>query len=139
MQPSEPTTDVTLRWRGPFSNEELNRLHAECFDHRVLASDWWGQVNRHSLGWVVQRTGDDLVGFVNVAWDGGVHAFVLDTMVTAPLRRRGLAGELVAAAVAGARAAACEWLHVDFDPELRAFYFDARGFRPTDAGLIPLR
>lgn len=139
MQPSEPTTDVTLHWRGPFSNEELNRLHAECFDHRVLADDWWGQVNRHSLGWVVQRTGDDLVGFVNVAWDGGVHAFVLDTMVTAPLRRRGLAGELVAAAVAGARAAGCEWLHVDFDPELRAFYFDACGFRPTDAGLIPLR
>lgn len=139
MQPSEPTTDVTLHWRGPFSNEELNRLHAECFDHRVLADDWWGQVNRHSLGWVVQRTGDDLVGFVNVAWDGGVHAFVLDTMVTAPLRRRGLAGELVAAAAAGARAAGCEWLHVDFDPELRAFYFDACGFRPTDAGLIPLR
>lgn len=139
MQPSEPTTDVTLHWRGPFSNEELNRLHAECFDHRVLADDWWGQVNRHSLGWVVQRTGDDLVGFVNVAWDGGVHAFVLDTMVTAPLRRRGLAGDLVAAAVAGARAAGCEWLHVDFDPELRAFYFDACGFRPTDAGLIPLR
>lgn len=68
-----------------------------------------------------------------------MHAFVLDTMVTAPLRRRGLAGELVAAAAAGARAAGCEWLHVDFDPELRAFYFDACGFRPTDAGLIPLR
>lgn len=30
-------------------------------------------------------------------------------------------------------------LHVDFDPHLRAFYFDACGFRPTDAGLIPLK
>jgi GNAT superfamily N-acetyltransferase len=139
MQNPEPTTDVTLFWRGAFSNDELNRLHAECFDHRVLTDDWWGQVNRHSLGWAVQRTGDVLVGFVNVAWDGGVHAFVLDTMVTAPFRRRGLAAQLIAAAAEGARAAGCEWLHVDFDPELKALYFDACGFRPTDAGLIPLR
>lgn len=139
MQNTEPTTDVTISWRGAFSNDELNSLHAECFDHRLLADDWWGQVNRHSLGWVVQRAGGALIGFVNVAWDGGVHAFVLDTMVTAPFRRRGLAAQLVAAAVDGARAAGCEWLHVDFDPELKAFYFDACGFRPTDAGLIPLR
>jgi len=139
MQNPEATIDVTLCWRGAFSNDELNRLHAECFDHRVLADDWCGQVNRHSLGWVVQRAGDELVGFVNVAWDGGVHAFVLDTMVTTPFRRRGLAVQLVAAAVEGARAAGCEWLHVDFDPELRTFYFDACGFRPTDAGLIPLK
>jgi hypothetical protein len=35
-------------------------------------------------------------------------------------------------------AAGCEWLHVDFEPELRRFYLDACGFRPTDAGLIRL-
>jgi hypothetical protein len=28
--------------------------------------------------------------------------------------------------------------HVDFEPDLAAFYFDACGFRPTDAGLIHL-
>jgi hypothetical protein len=38
-----------------------------------------------------------------------------------------------------ARAAGCEWLHVDFDEELRAFYLDACGFEPTAAGLIHLR
>ena len=130
---------VNLTWRDAFSNDELNRLHAECFDHPVLADDWWRQVNRHSLGWVVQRSGDTLVGFVNVAWDGGVHAFLLDTMVAASFRRRGLAAQLVAEAARGAREAGCEWLHVDFEPELRAFYFDACGFRPTDAGLIALR
>jgi hypothetical protein len=27
---------------------------------------------------------------------------------------------------------------VDFDPGLETFYFDACGFRPTDAGLIHL-
>jgi hypothetical protein len=29
-------------------------------------------------------------------------------------------------------------LHVDFDDHLRAFYFDACGFEPTNAGLIAL-
>ncbi|MFE0098929.1 hypothetical protein [Streptomyces sp. NPDC059009] len=33
-------------------------------------------------------------------------------------------------------AAVCEWLHVDFDDELRDFYFDDCGFAPTNAGLI---
>jgi hypothetical protein len=37
-----------------------------------------------------------------------------------------------------ARAAGCEWLHVDFEDYLRAFYFDACGFTPTKAGLIEL-
>ena len=37
-----------------------------------------------------------------------------------------------------ARAAGCEWLHVDFDPELAPFYLGACGFERTDAGLIHL-
>ena len=37
-----------------------------------------------------------------------------------------------------ARAAGYEWLHVDFEPGLAAFYFGACGFQPTDAGLIHL-
>jgi hypothetical protein len=36
-------------------------------------------------------------------------------------------------------AAGCEWLHVDFDDDLRGFYFDACGFVPTNAGLLSLR
>ncbi|MBA3290822.1 MAG: GNAT family N-acetyltransferase, partial [Actinobacteria bacterium] len=44
----------------------------------------------------------------------------------------------IAVAVAEARAAGCEWLHVDFDDHLRTFYFDACGFVPTNAGLIAL-
>ena len=78
------------------------------------------------------------MGFVNAAWDGGVHAFVLDTMVRADHRHRGIGAALVAAAFDGARAAGCEWLHVDFDPHLRSFYFEACGFRSTDAGLVSL-
>ncbi|MFI9228129.1 GNAT family N-acetyltransferase [Streptomyces rimosus] len=131
---------ITYEWRGDFENAAVNRLHAEGFGHRVLDIDWVAQVHRHSLGWVCARRDRDgeLVGFVNVAWDGGVHAFVLDTVVTADMRRSGIGAGLVAAAVRGARAARCEWLHVDFDDELRTFYFDACGFQPTNAGLIAL-
>jgi GNAT superfamily N-acetyltransferase len=125
-------------WRGAFDNAEVNAFHAEAFGHGLLEDDWVGQVERHSLGWVCARDDDDLVGFVNVAWDGGVHAFVLDTMVAARAGRNGIGTKLVAAAVDGARAAGCEWLHVDFDDELRGFYFNACGFMPTNAGLIKL-
>jgi hypothetical protein len=30
-------------------------------------------------------------------------------------------------------------LHVDFDDDLRAFYFDSCGFTPTNAGLMLLQ
>jgi ribosomal protein S18 acetylase RimI-like enzyme len=105
----------------------------------VLDDDWRAQVERHSLGWVSAHDGGRLIGFVNVAWDGGVHAFVLDTTVAASNRRRGIGRELVRIAEAESRAAGCEWLHVDFDEELARFYFDACGFTSTPAGVIQLR
>ena len=79
-----------------------------------------------------------MIGFVNVAWDGGVHAFLLDTMVLRSEQRQGHAARMVALAVEQAKAAGCEWLHVDFEPHLRDFYLNACGFKPTDAGLIAL-
>jgi ribosomal protein S18 acetylase RimI-like enzyme len=130
---------ITHEWRGPFDNAALNALHAEGFGHRVLEDDWWAQVNRHSLGWVCAREGDDLVGFVNVAWDGGDHAFLIDTKVASSHQRQGLATALVAEAARQATAAGCEWLHVDFEDQLAPFYFGACGFQPTSAGLIRLR
>jgi ribosomal protein S18 acetylase RimI-like enzyme len=130
--------DVSYEWRGAFSNPEVNALHAEGFGHLVRDDDWLGQVSGHSLGWVCARRDGELVGFVNVAWDGGVHAFILDTLTAAAARHHGIGTELVAIARDHARAAGCEWLHVDFDGELVPFYFDGCGFRPTQAGLIAL-
>jgi GNAT superfamily N-acetyltransferase len=129
---------VRYEWRGVFENEEVNALHAEAFAHPLLEDDWRRQVRSHSLGWVCARDRDELVGFVNVPWDGGVHAFVLDTIVAEGARRRGIGSRLVAIAAAEARAAGCEWLHADFEDHLRSFYFDACGFTPTNAGLIAL-
>jgi GNAT superfamily N-acetyltransferase len=125
-------------WRGDFDNAEVNALHAEGFDHKVLDDDWKTQLHEHSLGWVCARDADRLVGFVNVAWDGAVHAFVVDALVTAHTRRQGVGTQLIAVAEAESRAAGCEWLHVDFHEDLRSFYLDACGFRPTNAGLIAL-
>jgi ribosomal protein S18 acetylase RimI-like enzyme len=130
--------DINYQWRGEFDNAELNALHAEAFEHRVLDDDWRAQVERHSLGWVTAREDGELVGFVNVCWDGAIHAFILDTVVAARAGRRGIGTRLVRIATERARAAGCEWLHVDFDDHLRAFYFDACGFSPTNAGLIAL-
>jgi GNAT superfamily N-acetyltransferase len=80
-----------------------------------------------------------LVGFVNVAWDGGVHAFLLDTLITTTLRRQGFGIRLVEEAVRQVKTTGCEWLHVDFEPHLKVFYLEACGFRSTDAGVIRLR
>ena len=133
--------EVGYAWRGSVEDEELNRLHAEAFDTPVYSADEWNWVellNRHSLGWVVARDGDTLVGFVNVLWDGLVHAWLQDTMVALDARRRGVGTELVKVATREARGAGCEWLHVDFDEHLRTFYLDACGFSATHAGLIAL-
>ena len=88
---------------------------------------------------MVAREGGTLVGFVNVLWDGLVHAWIQDTMVAIPARGKGVGSQLVAIARDQAREAGCEWLHVDFGEHLRSFYFDACGFAPTTAGLIALR
>ncbi len=136
--PYAPDMRIRYEWRGEVDNGALNRLHAAGFDHDVYEDDWRAQLAAHSLGWVFAYAGEDLVGFVNVAWDGAFHAFILDTVVAFERRRQGIGKELVAMAAAEARRAGCEWLHVDFDPEYRSFYFDACGFDPTDAGLIAL-
>jgi len=132
---------ISFEWRGRFENAELNELHAEAFETRVFDEtewNWLEQVHGHSLGWVVARDGATLVGFINVLWDGLVHAWLQDTMVATSVRHRGVGTKLVEVAVSEARSAGCEWMHVDFDDHLRTFYFDACGFTPTNAGLIAL-
>jgi GNAT superfamily N-acetyltransferase len=132
---------ITYSWRGPFDNVEANTLHAQAFGTRVFdESEWnWEQLTSdHSLGWVTARDDGGLVGFVNVVWDGLVHAWIQDVMVDQRVRGQGVGKGLVAGAGRGAKGAGCEWLHVDFEDDLRPFYVDACGFTPTNAGLIQL-
>ena len=129
---------VVYEWRGSFTSAEVEALHADAFGHAPGDLDWRSQVDHHSLGWVCARDGEVLVGFVNVPWDGAGHAFLVDTVVARRIRHQGVGSRLVAVAVDEARAANCEWLHVDFEADLAPFYLDACGFRPTPAGLIRL-
>jgi GNAT superfamily N-acetyltransferase len=129
--------ELAYTWRGPASDEEMIEL-IESHGGRP-ETGWWDKTRPHSLGWVTARTSDGvLVGFVNIAWDGADHAFLLDTKTRGEWQRCGVGTELVRHAVRHAREAGCEWLHVDFEPHLRPFYFDACGFEPTEAGLIHL-
>lgn len=130
---------VRYDWRGSFTNKEVDALHAEAFDHHPGDEDWNDRVGRLSLGWVVARDELGLVGFVNVIWDGRVHAFIVDTIVAMRAQRHGVGARLIEVAREHASAAGCEWLHVDFEDHLESFYFDACGFSPTNAGLIKLR
>jgi GNAT superfamily N-acetyltransferase len=114
-------------------------------DLRKLSLRAWGGAGPESFQPILSRSlahigafeGDRLIGFVNVAWDGGIHAFILDTCVDPDFRRRGIATEMVMRARDVARARGARWLHVDFEPHLHGFYARC-GFVDSRAGLIRL-
>ncbi|TKV70484.1 GNAT family N-acetyltransferase [Rhizobium sp. AU243] len=127
---------VTLRI-DPFPpQDDLNVLWLEAWGNEG-PKDFSGVLAR-SLAHIAAYDDDRLVGFVNVAWDGGAHAFILDTCVIPGMRRRGIAARMVVEATNVARARGASWLHVDFEPHLSSFYHSC-GFRPTRSGLIKLR
>jgi ribosomal protein S18 acetylase RimI-like enzyme len=130
---------IHFAWRGDLADEEVVVLTRAHGGHPIPG--WWDRIHPRSLGWVTARGADGtLVGFVNVAWDGGDHAFLLDPKVRSDHQRRGIGTELVRIAVRHAADAGCEWMEVDFEDteRLADFYFKACGFRPTRAGLIHL-
>ncbi|OEU96200.1 acetyltransferase [Streptomyces oceani] len=117
------------------TDHELNALFEASWPEHQPTS--FAPVLSHSLAWVAAHRGNQLVGFVNLATDGGAHAFVLDTTVRPDARRRGLGVRLVRAGAEEARARGARWLHVDYEPRLEGFY-QRCGFRPTAAGLLRL-
>lgn len=119
----------------PLQPDEVNGLFAAAWERHEHRD--FGSVLRRSLVYVCAFRDGSLVGFVNVAWDGGVHGFLLDTTVHPELRRRGVGSRLVRLAASEARERGIEWLHVDFEPHLGCFYAGC-GFRPTEAGLLRL-
>ena len=57
-------------------------------------ADWQGDLRAilaRSLVHAGAFDGDRLIGYVNVAWDGGQHGFLLDTTVDPEFQRRGIA------------------------------------------------
>lgn len=110
----------------------------------LFAAAWEGHQERdfapvlsRSLAYICAYEQERLVGFVNVAWDGGVHAFLLDTTVHPYYQRLGIGSSLVQQAIACAYERGVHWLHVDYEAHLDGFYREC-GFQPTLAGLIRL-
>jgi len=131
---------VEIISRFAIDDVEVSALHARAFGgDPTIVTPWAERLKRHALTWIGAFDGDRLIGFVQVCWDGGEHAFVLDTAVDPGWQRQGVATSLVRSAADDATAAGCAWLHVDFEPHLTGFYLDRCGFRSTAAGLLPLR
>jgi GNAT superfamily N-acetyltransferase len=136
MSQPEPQAEIVLRVNPPIDNPALNELFAAAWPrHRPFD---FGRDLAHALVYICAYAGDRLVGYVRVAWDGSVHGFLLEPTVHPDFRRRGIGTALVAEARRQAAAHELEWLHVDYEPELDAFYKNC-GFVPTLAGLIRLK
>jgi GNAT superfamily N-acetyltransferase len=127
--------DVDYRIDFPLDDDSLNALFSRAWpDHRRRS---FAGVLERSLGTVTAFAHDRLIGFANLATDGGEHAFLLDPTVDPLYRGRGIGGALVLRAASIARERHCRWLHVDYEPQLERFYSRA-GFRLSAAGVMLL-
>lgn len=117
------------------ADDELNALFEAAWPNHARRA--FAPLLARSLAFVCAYTTGTgrLVGFVNLAWDGGIHAFVLDPTVHPDWRRRGIGRQLVGQAVEAAQGRGIEWVHVDFEPRLWRFYSGC-GFQPTAAGVM---
>lgn len=129
----QPPPTFRYETSPPVSSAALNALFATAWPHHKPRD--FDPVLAQSLGYICAYDADRLVGFVNVAWDGGVHGFILDTTVHRAYQRQGIGQQLMAHAADLAAHHHLAWLHVDFEPHLTAFY-RACGYQPTEAGLL---
>lgn len=117
------------------TNDQLGELLEP--DRPAGARQDYEHVLTRSFTWIGAFHGDRLVGYVNVAWDGGVHAFLLDPTVHPEFRGQGIGTRLVREALAAAAEhPRLEWMHVDASEELMERFYRPVGFRSTPAGLV---
>jgi membrane protease YdiL (CAAX protease family)/GNAT superfamily N-acetyltransferase len=130
-----PMDDISFSENPSVGDDELNALFERSWPSHTRRS--FQPVLARSLTYIVARQGDRLVGYVNLATDGGVHAFLLDTTVDPDFRERGIGSALIQRAIAAAGRKRMGWVHVDFDEKHDILYRRA-GFQPTLAGLVKL-
>jgi len=129
-------TQVRYEIEPSVSDAALNELFATAWEPYVEHS--FMPALEKSLTYVCAFAESQLVGFVNVAWDGDIHAFILDTAVRRSFQRRGVGTRLVRTAAEIATERGMEWLHVDYESHLDGFYRGC-GFRSTPAGVVNLK
>ena len=128
------TTDIRYERQGYIDPARLDELFAAAWGR---PKPGYEKVFAQSFTWVAAWEADELVGFVNVAWDGDVHFFLLDTTVHPDRQGRGIARRLVEEAIDACRGHG-EWLHVDANEELMRGLYERCGFNPTPAGILDL-
>ena len=131
---------ITYEWRGAFTNAEVNALHAEAFETRLYdESEWDWERSSPSTASAGSSPATAAARRLRQRPVGRVRPRLAAGHDGRPVRgRQGIGTQVVATARKVARAAGCEFLHVDFDDDLRSFYYDACGFVPSNAGLIDL-
>lgn len=130
--------EIEYRIKPQINNEEFNDLMNRVWNDLEGTNEDYQLMLKLSLTYVGAFIDEKLVGFINVAWDGGEHAFILNTSVDSEYRRKGIGSELVQIAVEESKKVGMTWLHVDYEPEYKNFYQKC-GFRHTEAGLIKLK
>jgi GNAT superfamily N-acetyltransferase len=126
---------IELALSPPVSDADLNALFAASWPDHVPTA--FQAALKTSMAYVCGYQGRELVGFVNAAWDGKSHAFVLDTTVRPSHRHLGIGRSLVQCVIEEARRRGVAWVHVDFEPHLQHFYAQC-GFRSSLAGVLHL-
>nr|WP_315183232.1 GNAT family N-acetyltransferase [uncultured Albidiferax sp.] len=126
---------IDYRRDADASDTALNTLFAQAWPGHQHRS--FRPVLQAGFTSICAYSGEALVGFVNIAWDGHAHAFVLDPTVAPAFRRQGIGRQLVLRGIAAAKSAGLAWVHVDFEPALRGFYRQC-GFQTSEAGVIQL-
>jgi len=134
---SNDPVSVEYRLNPDLTNEQLRTFFSDAWPTGEYTEDF-APILAQSLGYICAFLRQELVGFVNVVWDGATHAFLLDPTVRAGIRRQGIGSELVRRARELARSKGAEWLHVDYEPHLCEFYQKC-GFIKTEAGLVNLK
>lgn len=125
--------DISYKISPNIEDREINSLFHSIWDDHI--DNTYEKVLSRSFLYVCAYSGTDLVGYVNVAWDGDEHGFLLDTSVHKSYQRNGIGTRLVETAIRECRRRKLKWLHVDFLPHLTKFYRSV-GFEHTEAGLI---
>jgi GNAT superfamily N-acetyltransferase len=133
MMTDRDVAKIIFAMNPPLDEARLEELFLDAWGEAPPAR--YGHVLARSLAHVAAFQGERLVGFVNLAWDGGAHAFITDAMVRSDMRNRGIGLQLVRTAIARAREAGVRWIHADYEPHLDGFFAKA-GFLPTRARVL---
>jgi GNAT superfamily N-acetyltransferase len=136
ITPMSGNSEISFSANLPVTDNELNTLFAVSWPN--FKPRTFQPALKRNLAHICAYHSTLLIGFVNLAWDGGIHAFILDTTVHPDFRLRGIGQELVRRAIEAAREQGVEWVHVDYEPHLQSFY-EGCGFKSTAAGLLNLK